>query len=133
MPHILYSALSEWGFLSHLTIWFRLFGLEDVPMTERCVSNTAVQNSISSSVGSSVPSPAHHQSGNPRSLDQQIRYLSDRFQAKIFRLHCQEMDVSSAMLRQMAAQGVPIDSYLPPGVADYSRKNGLYRKKTESE
>lgn len=68
MPHILYSALSEWGFLSHLTIWFRLFGLEDVPMTERCVSNTAVQNSISSSVGSSVPSPAHHQSGNPCSL-----------------------------------------------------------------
>ena len=68
----------------------------------------------------------------PRSLDQQIRYLSDRFQAKIFRLHCQEMDVSSAMLRQMAAQGVPIDSYLPPGVADYIRKNGLYRKKKES-
>ena len=52
MPHILYSALSEWGFFSHLMIWFRLLGLEDFPMTERCISNTSVQNSISSSDGS---------------------------------------------------------------------------------
>ena len=43
------------------------------------------------------------------------------------------MDVSSAMLRQMAARGESIDSYLPPGVADYIRKNGLYRKEKESE
>ena len=49
-------------------IWFLVFGLEDVPMTFQCVSNTSVQKAISSSLGSSVPSPSHHQSGNPCSL-----------------------------------------------------------------
>src|SRR5699024_10809546 len=68
LPHILYSALSEWGFFSHLIIWFLLLGLEDFPMTERCVSNTSVQNLIYSSDSSSVSNPAHHQSGKPCSL-----------------------------------------------------------------
>ena len=67
-----------------------------------------------------------------RSLDQQIQYLTERYHARIFRLHCGEMDVSSAMLRQMAADGEDIAPYLPPGVADYIRKNHLYRQKKES-
>ena len=37
-------------------------------MTLRYVSNTSVQNLISSSVGSFVPRQSHHQSGNPCSL-----------------------------------------------------------------
>ena len=63
-----------------------------------------------------------------RPLEDQIRYLTERYHAKIFQLHCPEIDVSSAMLRQMAAQGLDIDSYLPPGVGAYIRKMGLYRQ-----
>ena len=62
-----------------------------------------------------------------RPLTEQIRYLTERFHARIFRLHCPEVDVSSAMLRQMAAQGQDIDPYLPPGVGEYIRRMGLYR------
>ncbi len=62
-----------------------------------------------------------------RSLDQQIGYLSSRFDAQILRLHCGEVDISSAGLRQMAARGLDIRPYVPAAVADYIRLNGLYQ------
>ena len=65
LPHILYSAESECGSLSHLVICLSVFGFLDVPIILRRVSNTSRQNAISFSVGFSVPSPEHHQSGKP--------------------------------------------------------------------
>jgi len=35
LPHILYSAESECGFLSHLDICFKVFGLVELPVTLR--------------------------------------------------------------------------------------------------
>lgn len=62
-----------------------------------------------------------------RSLDRQIAHLASRFNAQIQKLHCGELDISSADLRQMAARGLDISSYVPYGVAEYIRANGLYQ------
>lgn len=62
-----------------------------------------------------------------RSLDQQIAYLTTRFGARIRKLHCGEVDISSAGLRRMAARGEDIRPYVPAAVADYIRLNGLYQ------
>lgn len=62
------------------------------------------------------------------SLDQQIARLTERFGAKILRLHCGEMDVSSADLRRMASEGKDINPYIPSGVAAYIRSRGLYQR-----
>ena len=62
------------------------------------------------------------------SLEQQIVRLTERFGAKILRLHCGEMDVSSADLRRMASEGKDIAPYIPSGVAAYIRSHGLYQR-----
>lgn len=62
-----------------------------------------------------------------RSLDRQIAYLSSRFNARILKLHCGELDISSAGLRQMAARGLDIRPYVPSGVAEFIRASGLYQ------
>ena len=67
-PHILYSAESECGDCSQLTIWFLVLGLVAVPMILRWVSQTSDQKVMFSSVGYGVSRPAHHQSGNPCNL-----------------------------------------------------------------
>src|SRR5699024_6174940 len=67
-PHRRYSALSECGSFSHLRICFSVLDFFVPVTTFRCVSNTSAQKRISSSVGSSVPSSEHHQSGKPWSL-----------------------------------------------------------------
>ncbi len=64
--------------------------------------------------------------GEHRSFCQQIRYLEQTYGARIRALHCPEMDVSSAGLRRMAAQGADIAPYLPPKVAAYIRSHRLY-------
>ena len=45
-PHILYSAASEWGCCSHLTIWFRLLALVELPTTRRWVSRTLATGQV---------------------------------------------------------------------------------------
>lgn len=64
--------------------------------------------------------------GDHRSFYQQIRYLEQTYGARILALHCPEMDVSSAGLRQMAAEGADIAPYLPARVAAYIREHRLY-------
>ena len=64
-----------------------------------------------------------------RSLDAQIRYLSEKYGAKILRLHCMEMDVASADIRSRIAGGCSqeeIESMVPEAVAAYIRESGLY-------
>lgn len=63
-----------------------------------------------------------------RSMDRQIAYLADKYSARILRLHCMEMDVSSAQIRERLAEGEPVDGFLPPEVLSYINETGLYQK-----
>lgn len=63
-----------------------------------------------------------------RSMDDQIAYLTEKYGATIFQLHCQEMDVSSAQLRKMIAEGRSIKDYVPEAVMRYINTHGLYRE-----
>ena len=65
LPHILYSAASEYGAFSHLTICRSVLGFTEGFTALRCVSQTSVQNEMSYLVGSGVSRPVHHQSGKP--------------------------------------------------------------------
>ncbi len=62
-----------------------------------------------------------------RSMDEQIAYLADRYQAQIYRLHCDEVDISSERLRQLAAGGKKLHKYLPESVEQYIRNHNLYQ------
>lgn len=64
-----------------------------------------------------------------QSLDTRIEYLSEKYGAKILRLHCMEMDVASADIRRRIAGGdsaEEIRGMLPEPVAAYIREHGLY-------
>ena len=54
-----------------------------------------------------------------RSLDEQIDYLCRKYDADIRMLHCKEMDISSAELRNMVSNGESIDPYVPEVVNKY--------------
>lgn len=71
-PHLLYSAESEWGFISHFLICFDVFGSASGFVAFRHSSNTLYQKYLSSSVGFSVSRLAHHQSGKPWSLSHSV-------------------------------------------------------------
>ena len=62
------------------------------------------------------------------SLDRQIAYLSDKYSARILRLHCMEMDVSSAQIRERLSEGESVDEFLPPEVLSYINETGLYQR-----
>ena len=61
-----------------------------------------------------------------RSLDTQIRYLEQKYGAKIRRLHCMEMDVASAVIRERIASGEPVKGMIPDAVYRYIKQHGLY-------
>ena len=63
-----------------------------------------------------------------RSLDEQIEYLSRRYGAHILRLHCMELDVASADIRERIRSGQPVADLIPNGVLKYIRENHLYEK-----
>ena len=69
--------------------------------------------------------PAH-------ALDGQIRYLEQTYGARFLRLHCREMDVSSADIRARLQNGEDVSSLLPASVADYIRQKRLYRAENTS-
>lgn len=62
-----------------------------------------------------------------RSIDEQIAYLTQTYQARIYRLHCEEVDISSQELRQMVSDGRRLDQLMPESVADYIYSHKLYR------
>lgn len=66
-----------------------------------------------------------------RSLDDQIAYLTAAYQARIFRLHCAAVSVSSEELRAMAARGERLVPYVPEPVEEYIQTHGLYLKRRE--
>lgn len=63
----------------------------------------------------------------PRSMEAQIAYLSDKYGARIFCLHCEEVDISSASIRAMVTNNQPIIQYLPKCVEQYIVTHHLYQ------
>lgn len=70
--------------------------------------------------------------GEPhRSLREQIRYLTEKYQARIYPIHFQEMDISSEEIRSLTGQGKPISAYVPLKVEEYIRIHGLYHRESD--
>lgn len=66
--------------------------------------------------------------GASRTLDAQIDYLRKKYEASIYRLHCDEVDISSAELREMEARGKRLYQYVPKPVEQYIMTKGLYQE-----
>ncbi len=62
----------------------------------------------------------------PRTMEEQIAYLSEKYRADIRRLHCEEVDISSQELRDMESRGRSIFKYVPKCVEEYIITHGLY-------
>lgn len=60
------------------------------------------------------------------SIEEQIHYLEDKYQARIHLLHCKEVDISSHELRDMAARGKHLFKYVPGNVENYIISHKLY-------
>lgn len=63
-------------------------------------------------------------------VEEQIDSLKARYGADIRRLHCEEVDISSAQLREMEARGRKLFKYVPESVESYIEEHGLYREQT---
>lgn len=64
----------------------------------------------------------------PRSLKDQIAYLSRTYQADIRPLHFREMDISSNELRDLESRGKTLRGYVPKSVEAYIEAHGLYQE-----
>lgn len=62
-------------------------------------------------------------------LEAQILYLAQRYGAKIYQLHCPQMDISSEEIRSLAARGADLAGLLPEKVIAFIREKGLYTKR----
>lgn len=60
-------------------------------------------------------------------LDTQISCLKEKYGARICRLHCREMHVSSEEIRAMASRGESLEGLLPAPVLNYVKQNRLYQ------
>ncbi|KMW17156.1 nicotinate-nucleotide adenylyltransferase [Enterocloster citroniae] len=63
-----------------------------------------------------------------RNMEEQIARLSLRYGARIYPIHCPEMDISSEGIRKAVAEGRPIRDAVPEPVEEYIRVHGLYRE-----
>lgn len=61
-----------------------------------------------------------------RPLQDQIAYLESSYNARICLLHCQEMDISSAGIRQAVREGQSIEGLVPQPVREYIAAHNLY-------
>lgn len=64
-----------------------------------------------------------------RSIKKQIAYLLEKYHGDIRQIHGEEIDISSARLRQMVANGAIIKPYVPLQVDKYIREKRLYLNK----
>ena len=62
-----------------------------------------------------------------RSFDEQIAYLTEKYDAKILPLHNEEVDIASAEIRRRIAEGKDITKDVPKAVEQYINAHGLYR------
>lgn len=61
-------------------------------------------------------------------LEEQISYLTEKYGARIYRLHCQMMEVASAQIRALIKAGGGTEELLLPSVRNYIEQHGLYRE-----
>lgn len=66
--------------------------------------------------------------GAPRTLEDQVDYLCSKYRASIRLLHCDEVDISSAQLREMEGRGRRLYKYVPKPVEQYIMARGLYQE-----
>lgn len=66
-------------------------------------------------------------------IDQQIKYLQEKYHGNIYQIHCKEVDISSEEIRNMIAREKSIITYVPKEVAQYIENHHLYRKETQYE
>lgn len=62
---------------------------------------------------------------HPR-MERQINRLTEKYGAKIFRLHCPEVNISSVEIRAMAARGESLRGLVPDAVRVYIKEKKLY-------
>lgn len=55
-----------------------------------------------------------------------IRQYEERYKADIRLIDAEQSDLSSSMIRKLAAEGRDISPYVPARVAEYIKSNGLY-------
>lgn len=60
-------------------------------------------------------------------LNKQIKYLEDRFAAKIYLLNSENIDISSSTIRNKIANNESARYYLPKNVSDYIDNNQFYK------
>lgn len=67
----------------------------------------------------------------PCSMEERIAELTKRYHARIFRIHCGELDAASAEIRKKIATGEPVTDYLPDAVMLYISSRKLYQENTD--
>ena len=60
-------------------------------------------------------------------FDEQIAYLTEKYGAKIYPLHNEEVDIASADIRRCISEGRDITELVPESVAEYIKTHDLYR------
>lgn len=61
-------------------------------------------------------------------MAEQISYLEKKYGAKILRLHSEELDIASSVLRDRIRYKKSIAAFVPPCVMEYITKHGLYQE-----
>ena len=64
-------------------------------------------------------------------FEKQVKYLEEKFEARIGVIRFEEMDVASKQIRKMVSSGQSIKDLVPGPVAGYIRIHGLYREAFE--
>lgn len=64
-------------------------------------------------------------------IEEQIAVLKERYDADIRLLHCKEVDIASAKLRERRAKGKSLASYVPEAVEEYINAHGLYQEEAK--
>ena len=63
-----------------------------------------------------------------RSLDEQISYLTQKYQAHILRLHCREIASAEIRAAFRAGHAADVRSLVPKEVCQYIEQHGLYQE-----
>lgn len=67
--------------------------------------------------------------GAERTMEAQIAYLSEKYGARIYPLHNEEIRVASADIRRRISEGVSVSGDIPETVEQYIKTRGLYTAK----
>ncbi len=60
-------------------------------------------------------------------LDQQIEYLDQKYQTRVYKLEVPKIDISSTVIRERLKSHNSVKYLVPDNVIDYIKKHGLYQ------